>query len=138
MAQRETRMDFYRLNVGAAGFLAGIMFAAMSMLIRFYEDMTHGELLIVLTSVDCLLFTLFAFGSVRLGSVKSADADPFAKFIKLLGMFAMPLFLATMPLLVLQVTFAGFVVVTAAVVILVAIYHSMVWRAGDADAGNAG
>lgn len=138
MAQRETRTDFYRLNVGVAGFLAGIMFAAMSMLIKFYEDMEHGELLIVFAAVDCLLFTLFAFGSVRLGSVKSADAGPFAKFIKFLGTSAMVLFLATVPLLVLQVTFAGFVVVTAAVVILAAIYHIMVWRARDADAGNAG
>lgn len=129
-------MDFYRLSVGVAGFLAGIMFAAMSMLIRFYGDMAHGEALIVLTSVDCVLFTLFAFGSVRLASVKSSDGGPFAGFIKLVGMLAMLLFLLIVPFLVLQVTFIGFLVVAAVVVALVVAYHIMVWKGGDTSAGN--
>ena len=136
MAPRETRMDFYRLSVGVAGFLAGIMFAAMSMLIRFYEGMAHGELLIVLTAIDCVLFTLYAFGSVQLASVKSADAGRFAAFVHRIGSSAMWLFLAIVPILVLQVTLVGFLAVAAAEAVLVALYCYVVRRAEDADSAG--
>lgn len=129
-------MDFYRLSVGVAGFLAGIMFAAMSMLIRFYEGMAHGELLIVLTAIDCVLFTLYAFGSVQLASVKSADAGRFAAFVHRIGSSAMWLFLAIVPILVLQVTLVGFLAVAAAEAVLVALYCYVVRRAEDADSAG--
>ena len=129
-------MDFYRLSVGVAGFLAGIMFAAMSMLIRFYEGMAHGELLIVLTAIDCVLFTLYAFGSVQLASVKSADAGRFAAFVHRIGSSAMWLFLAIVPILVLQVTLVGSLAVAAAEAVLVALYCYMVRRAADADSAG--
>ena len=129
-------MDFYRLSVGVAGFLAGIMFAAMSMLIRFYEGMAHGELLIALTAIDCILFTLYAFGSVQLASVKSADAGRFAAFVHRIGSFAMWLFLAIVPILVLQVTLVGFLAVAAAEAVLVALYCYVVRRAEDADSAG--
>lgn len=138
MAPRETRMDFYRLSVGVAGFLAGIMFAAMSMLIRFYVDMAHGELLIVLTAIDCMLFTLSAFGSARLATVRSADTGPFAVFVHWIGTLAMWLFLAIVPLLVLQVSLTGSVIVAAVEAALVAAYHAMVLRGGDEGADNVG
>lgn len=129
-------MDFYRLSVGVAGFLAGIMFAAMSMLIRFYEGMAHGELLIALTAIDCVLFTLYAFGSVQLASVKSADAGRFAAFVHRIGSSAMWLFLAIVPILVLQVTLVGFLAVAAAEAVLVALYCYVVRRAADADSAG--
>ena len=129
-------MDFYRLSVGVAGFLAGIMFAAMSMLIRFYEGMAHGELLIALTAIDCVLFTLYAFGSVQLASVKSADAGRFAAFVHRIGSSAMWLFLAIVPILVLQVTLVGFLAVAAAEAVLVALYCYVVRRAKDADSAG--
>lgn len=131
-------MDFYRMSVGVAGFLAGIMFAAMSMLIRFYGDMEHGEALIVLAAVDCVLFTLYAFGSVKLASVRSADADHFVVFVHWIGTFATWLFLAAVPLLVLQVSLAGFVIVAAVEAALVVAYHIMVLGGGDAGEGDAG
>ena len=129
-------MDFYRLSVGVAGFLAGIMFAAMSMLIRFYEGMAHGELLIALTAIDCILFTLSAFGSAKLATVRSADTGPFAKFVHLIGTLAMWLFLAIVPLLVLQVTLVGFLAVAATEAVLVALYCYVVRRAADADSAG--
>ena len=138
MAPRETRMDFYRLSVGVAGFLAGIMFAAMSMLIRFYEGMEHGELLIALTAIDCVLFTLYAFGSVKLASVRSADAGHYATFVHWIGTVATWLFLAAVPSLVLQVSYVGSLIVAAVVVTLVVTYHIMVLRGGGADSGSAG
>ena len=122
MAPRETRIEFYRLNVGMAGFLAGIMFAAMSMLIGSFEDMDHGDWLVALTAVDCVLFTLFAFGSVKLASVRSEDTGRFASFIQRVGTLAMWLFLAIVPLLVFQVTHVGSAAVLAAEVALVALY----------------
>lgn len=129
-------MDFYRLSVGVAGFLAGIMFAAMSMLISFYGDMEHGEALIALTAIDCVLFTLYAFGSVQLASVKSADAGRFAAFVHRIGSSAMWLFLAIVPILVLQVTLVGFLAVAAAEAVLVALYCYVVRRAKDADSAG--
>lgn len=137
MAPGETRTDFHRLNVGVAGFLAGIMFAAMSMLIRFFGDMEYGELLVTLTAVDCMLFTLFAFGSVKLASVRSSDAGLFTMFVKRIGSLAMWLFLVIVPLLVLQVSLAGFAVVVAIEIILVALYHiCMAQKVGGADSTN--
>lgn len=134
MAPGETRTDFHRLNVGVAGFLAGIMFAAMSMLIRFFGDMEYGEILVTLTALDCMLFTLFAFGSVRLASVRSSDTGPFAMFVKRIGSPAMWLFLAIVPLLVLQVSQAGSAVVAAAEILLVALYYKyMAQKVGSAD-----
>ena len=125
MAPREIQTDFYRLNVGVAGFLAGIMFAAMSMLIRFYGDMEHGELLIILTAIDCVLFTLYAFGSVQLASARSAGAGRFAELVRWIGSLAMWLFLAVVPFLVLQVTFNGFLAVIVVEAILVALYYAL-------------
>lgn len=122
MAPRETRIEFYRLNVGVAGFLAGIMFAAMSMLIRYFEGMQYGDLLVALTAVNCTLFTLFAFGSVKLASVKNGDTGHFASFVQRVGTLAMWLFLVIVPLLVLQVTYVGSVAVSAVVAVLVTLY----------------
>lgn len=135
MAPRETRIEFYRLNVGVAGFLAGIMFAAMSMLIGSFEGMKYGDILVALTAVDCVLFTLFAFGSVKLASVRGEDAGHFALFVQKVGEIAMWLFLVIVPLLTLQVTHVGFVAVLAVEAVFVALYIHMGRGRGRDSAG---
>ena len=98
--------------------------------------MAHGETLVALTAVDCVLFTLFAFGSVTLASTGSADVGYFAVLVRWIGSVATWLFLVIIPFLVIQVTYIGFLVVLAVEIILVATYYIGIIK-GDAGGDNS-
>jgi len=108
-----SNINFYGFGVGTTGFLAGITFATMVLLIQFESQLGFLDILITATAIISVLFIVSTLGMMRVASGQVDEKGIFSQFTSYIGSIAFLIFMGILPAILIQITFWGGILVIA-------------------------
>jgi len=102
-----TTNSFYSNALGVTGFLGGITFASMVLIMQITENLPLKEFLITGTAIISVFFIVSTIGMVHVASDPKKAGEPFAKFTQNLATIGFFGIMLVLPFLVYSFTNIG-------------------------------
>jgi len=104
------------------GFLGGITFAAMVLLVESNDKISNADILITMTALSSMLFIFSTIGMIRVASGVNKIDSEFARLTEWLAVAGFIIFMLVLPLVVLQFSLAGGILVGVGEIFVLAIF----------------
>ncbi len=107
-----TNNSFHSYALGVTGFLGGITFATMVLIMQIHSEIEYSEWLITGTALVSVLFIISTIGMVHVAYNEKKAGENFANFIKNLATLGFFGLMIVLPFLVLPFSTGGAIMLT--------------------------
>jgi len=120
---------FHALGVNATGFLGGITFATMILIIGLPTKLQYSEIIISATAIVSVLFIMATLGMMRVASGIVSENTDFSKYMEGFAGAGFWGLMAILPAIVLQFSVVGGIVIIFTEAVLIIIFFTFLKKA---------